>query len=69
MTEDTMIAALRREREGYAALGLDDRVAEVDEQLRLRGVQPPAAGSDVAAGPSTRTTPPKGRRVRGAEQA
>lgn len=36
-TTDTMIAALLREREGYVAQGKDDRVAQVDEQLKLRG--------------------------------
>jgi hypothetical protein len=42
-TEDPMVAALLREREGYVGRGMDDRVAQVDEQLRLRGVEPPAA--------------------------
>lgn len=50
-TTDTMIAALLREREGYVARGLDDRVAEVDEQLKLRGYEAEDAG-------------PRGRRSR-----
>ncbi|MET9952384.1 hypothetical protein ABZ135_12655 [Streptomyces sp. NPDC006339] len=44
LTEDTMIAALLREREGLAQRGLDERVAQVDEQLKLRGYKPPARG-------------------------
>lgn len=66
-TEDPMAAALLREREGYVGRGMDDRVAQVDEQLRLRGVEPPAAEKPGA--PASRATPPKGRRARGTEQA
>ena len=36
-TEDTMVAALLRERDGLVQRGLDDRVAQVDAQLELRG--------------------------------
>lgn len=36
---DSMIAALLREREGYAARGMDDRVAQVDAQLEALGHQ------------------------------
>ncbi|MFF0510961.1 hypothetical protein [Streptomyces sp. NPDC004250] len=43
-TEDTMIAALLREREGLVQRGLDDRVKQVDEQLRLRGYKQPRRG-------------------------
>lgn len=32
-TPDQQIAALKRERAGYAARGLTDRVKQVDEQL------------------------------------
>lgn len=39
-TDDTMIAALLREREGMVQLGRDDRVALIDEQLALRGHTP-----------------------------
>jgi hypothetical protein len=39
-TEDPMVAALLREREGLVQRGLDGRVAEVDEQLKLRGYTP-----------------------------
>ncbi|MFJ8804197.1 hypothetical protein [Streptomyces sp. NPDC102487] len=40
-TDDSMVAALLREREGYAnRKGMEDRVAAVDEQLRLRGYAP-----------------------------
>lgn len=67
MTEDTMIAGLLRERAGYVQRGLDDRVAQVDEQLKLRGYEPPAGDKGEPAKPSTRSTPPKGRRTRSAE--
>jgi hypothetical protein len=43
-TEDTMIAALLREREGLVQRGLKDRVAQVDEQLKLRGYTPQRRG-------------------------
>lgn len=35
---DSMIAALKRERAGYVARGLTDRVRQVDEQLAHYGV-------------------------------
>lgn len=35
------VAGLLEERRGYVTRGLDDRVAQVDEQLRLRGATPP----------------------------
>ncbi|GAA0348658.1 hypothetical protein PV735_31610 [Streptomyces turgidiscabies] len=65
-TEDPMVAALLREREGYAVRGMDARVAQVDEQLKLRGHEPSADGKPA---PASRSTPPKGRRARPAEQA
>ncbi|MBC2903523.1 hypothetical protein [Streptomyces cupreus] len=66
-SDDPMVAALLREREGYVGRGMDDRVAQVDEQLRLRGVKPPA--DDKPTEPTSRSTPPKGRRARTTEQA
>ncbi|MEU9643602.1 hypothetical protein [Streptomyces sp. NPDC048188] len=48
-SEDTMIAALLREREGLVQRGLDDRVAQVDEQLRLRGYKGPRRGQQKPA--------------------
>ena len=64
-TEDPMVAALLREREGYVGRGMDDRVAQVDEQLKLRGAEPPTDGK--SAKPADRSTPPKGRRARSTE--
>lgn len=64
-TEDSMVAALLREREGYVTRGMDDRVAQVDEQLKLRGAEPPK--EDKPAKPADRSTPPKGRRTRSTE--
>lgn len=73
-TEDTMVAALLRERAGYAGRkGMEDRVAAVDEQLRLRGYSPDGERTTPPAenGPelTPRTVAPKGRRARGPEQA
>lgn len=42
MRNENMIAALKRERAGYVARGLDDRVGQVDEQLRHYGYDPEA---------------------------
>ncbi|WP_432135152.1 hypothetical protein [Streptomyces sp. bgisy154] len=69
MSDDPMVAALLREREGYVTRGLDDRVAQVDEQLRLRGVEPPAPTASSGDTPTSRSTPPKGRRTHGSEKA
>ena len=66
-TEDPMVAALLREREGYVGRGMDDRVAQVDEQLRLRGYESPTG--EKTSAPAARATPPKGRRARGIEKA
>lgn len=68
MSDDPMVAALLREREVLVQRGLADRVAQVDEQLRLRGATPPGDGKP-AGKPATRSAPPKGRRTRAAETA
>lgn len=65
-TEDPMVAALLREREGLVQSGLTDRAADVDEQLKLHGYEP-ADEKTGPAKPSSRSTPPKGRRARGTE--
>ncbi|WP_326597753.1 hypothetical protein [Streptomyces sp. NBC_01803] len=52
--DERMIAALQRERAGYAARGLDDRVRQVDEQLAHYGYEP-----DPEDGPQGRTAPPQ----------
>lgn len=49
---DNMLAALKRERAGYVSRGLDDRVAQVDEQIAL------LRGDD-----SPETEEPQGRRA------
>lgn len=66
-TGDTMVAALLRERQGLALRGKDDRVEQVDEQLRLRGYGPDGkqlpvddqAVDDGGDQVPERTTPPK----------
>lgn len=45
MQTDPMIAALLRERAGYVARGLPERVEQVDEQLRLHGYEETPAGA------------------------
>lgn len=35
--DERLIAALKRERAGYLARGLEDRAAQVDEQLQIHG--------------------------------
>lgn len=60
MAEDPMVAALLRERAGYVSRGLDDRVAQVDEQLKVRGHTPPGEAKE---GEDPADAPPKGRRT------
>ncbi len=52
-SNDNMLAALKRERAGYVARGMDDRVAQVDEQIARLG------GDPEADGPQGRTAPPQ----------
>lgn len=51
-----MVAALLRERAGLVQQDKDDRVAQVDEQLRHYGVEPP---SDEATEPRVSEDPKK----------
>lgn len=68
MTEDPMVAALLREREGYVRRQRQDLVDVVDEQLRLRGHTPPKDGAKGGGG-DARAEAPKGRRARRTETA
>jgi hypothetical protein len=72
-TEDPMVAALLRERAGYAGRkGKEDRVVAVDEQLRLRGFSPdgePLAEDGAASAATQTSTPPKGRQARATDKA
>jgi hypothetical protein len=52
MSSSNEIDALLIERAGYVRRGLPDRVAQVDEQLRLRGYDAPAAPDEGAAQPA-----------------
>ncbi|MET7321329.1 hypothetical protein [Streptomyces sp. NPDC005549] len=67
MTEDPMVAALLREREGCVQRGLDARVAAIDEQLKARGHTP--SKTEAKPGDDVRTEAPKGRRARRTETA
>ncbi|MFJ3786979.1 hypothetical protein [Streptomyces sp. NPDC090093] len=58
-TEDPMVAALLREREGLKQRGLDDRVKQVDEQLKFYGYRPRRAAAKEPAPPAP-PTPPEG---------
>ncbi|RSS51373.1 hypothetical protein [Streptomyces sp. WAC01280] len=61
-TEDPMIAALLRERDGLEQRGLTDRVKQVDEQLKFRGYKKPARGAKEQATPAPAADEtPKGR--------
>lgn len=66
-TTDPMVAALLRERDSYQRLGKLDRVAQVDEQLSLRGYQLPEPDKKDAPSSSLdeigADTAPKGRRT------
>jgi hypothetical protein len=55
------IDALLYERRGYVARGLNDRIAAVDEQLRLRGVEPPADADGDGKSTAVRRGRGKGR--------
>ncbi|MEV0112350.1 hypothetical protein AB0H77_03700 [Streptomyces sp. NPDC050844] len=58
-TDDSMVAALLRERAGYAGRkGKEDRVEAVDEQLRLRGYSPDGTRIEEQE-PETPETPQK----------
>ncbi|GAA4627276.1 hypothetical protein [Cellulomonas oligotrophica] len=61
------IEALRVERDGYVVRGLPDRVAAVEEQLRLRGaeVSAPDPGGDSADGDETEGDRTEGDRTEG----
>jgi hypothetical protein len=54
--DDNMIAALKRERASYVARGMDDRVAQVDEQLAHYGHEP-SKKSQTDEEPQGRQTP------------
>ncbi|MFM9594032.1 hypothetical protein ACKI1O_32170 [Streptomyces scabiei] len=54
--DERMIAALLRERDGYQRRGLDDRVRQVDEQLKHYGY---TGDPDENDGPQGRTAKPK----------
>lgn len=57
---DKMIAALLRERSGLVAQQKADRVAQVDEQLKLYGYES-GEGKSGGAKPEARKQPPQGR--------
>jgi|SRR4051812_20653901 hypothetical protein len=55
--DENMIAALKRERATYIARGLDDRVAQVDDQLKHYGHNPATDDTaDEKAAPKGRQT-------------
>jgi hypothetical protein len=56
---ERMIAALRREREGFVRAGKDDRVALVDEQLKFYGFEPEEKPDPKKQAPQGRSAQPK----------
>ncbi|GIH69445.1 hypothetical protein [Sphaerimonospora thailandensis] len=62
-TDETMVAALLREREGYVRHGMADRVAQVDEQLKHYGYE-----AERDAGPAAVARSPRGRNAEGGRQ-
>jgi hypothetical protein len=69
--DENMIAALKRERAGYVAQGKDDRVAEVDEQLKYYGYEPPAEATGTDGAPKGRKSPEAAKQTadgRGAQE-
>lgn len=70
LTDDRMVAALLREREGYQRRGLKERVAEVDQQIKHYGGTPPQDGPPPKRETdeqhnTERSRPPRGRQVPG----
>jgi hypothetical protein len=68
LTEDTMVAALLREREGLVQRGLKERVTQVDEQLKLRGYTPTGKRKPQAPAKPPETETPKERQQPGTEK-
>lgn len=64
MADDKQIAALLRERASLKARGQEDRVAQVDAQLKFYGHVEPATEDDDAARDRTRRQLPQGRMVK-----
>ncbi|MYV64441.1 hypothetical protein GT043_00350 [Streptomyces sp. SID2131] len=56
-TEDPMVAALLREREGLKQRGLDDRVKQVDDQLKYHGYRPRRATAKEPTPPAPPVPP------------
>lgn len=62
-TDDRMVAALLRERDSYQRQDKPDRVAQVEQQLRLHGWTQPDQPSEDPAQDASDRTPPRGRRA------
>lgn len=58
--KEKMVAALRREREGYVARDLTDRVQKVDKQLAAFGAS--ADGDSAGSDEEPTEVQPRGRR-------
>lgn len=61
---EKMVAALRRERAALQSQGKDERVAQVDEQLKFYGDNESSGKSDDSKKPETRKQAPQGRSTR-----
>lgn len=60
---DALVASLRRERAGYVARGLDERVAGVDAELKRLGASKPPAEARAQAEPLETAVDSKPRRT------
>jgi hypothetical protein len=65
VTDDPYAAALLRERKGYVARGLTERVAAVDAELRRVGVVPPDESGPPKTEQAEQAAPPRRRRAPG----
>jgi hypothetical protein len=54
-TDDKRVAALLREREGLVQRGLDERIAQVDAEIRSYGGEPPADEPEGRQAPPQQT--------------
>ncbi len=73
MSSDPRIAALLRERAGLVQQGKDERVKQIDAELKTRGYEPPAkeAPAEVVETKKVeeRKQPPQGRRAPGPSES
>jgi hypothetical protein len=55
-TDERRVAALKRERAGLVQRGLDERIAQVDEEIKAYGGEVPGSETKEPAAPEPKTT-------------